>query len=891
MTDGIDRSKDFLQIVIDDGTGVAKAACKLVRAQDPSAEPDIITIRLNKKLSYKTQKAVLVGTLDKGHLIWSESDVTEWEESNPVEGARVCQLWKLALSEPYRDQPAIKAFFKSIGAEHGNMQALEEFIEMHLTNLCQEILQWLIQSHPASPRDYDLAKEYWTTIQWETFLMVPATWSQDAQSLMQSAATAAGFRNVAHVYESLVAVASEVYPLAKSQRIKDGEIILVIDIGRGTVELFLKILGKSTGGVAGSQLINDGGWEYVQDCPEVHQYGGISQACEKMGISIENFQLQVSNEIERRKNDFPGSMGCQVTIYAAAGWENIAGGVPNISIHFTREKMKAIFDHFISKVKEKIQEHLEVNQHEDKITRVIMVGGGSKGAWVREGLDSFFRETFGRESMPPQQLHPTCHGALLHYPQNHAQKLPEGVLYISRDETWDEDVHSDAPNGSDKIKHLTVRAGSRTTKTRRQHWVEDRLTPIMSKRTDEPPTSIRVAMEFPVLASKGGYIKFPLYHSRDPHKEHQPVFVDGVIQPDLAKWTVRFTNLLKDFDKLPQFPIRYINNRRHHIVSTIVSVEGDEGHLDVVIEILKPGDLQFDEHNQARADIKYEPLKTKRLELWDKYRSFFPAKDEAFPRGFINNQEVEESQTFATLVPTPNPTSAPGPSPPAPTPTPTPQPTPTTPNTNTARSQPRLRSRAAGKPSVSSRSAMSQTQSLRAESNASALPNPLQQDLGFFVSDAEESDNMQDSDYQDPPARSSRLRRVRKRQPTTRAAAKHDIWSVDSDEDERSSAGAMRERAQRKVSRTQVQGTSLFKRFGAQNVDEDAIAVQHPEPFFVTARSAPMSPSESPSLPPAPEAVMWPHSQEETKAALEEAARFADDPCSQIWREGRLWRR
>lgn len=177
---------------------------------------------MNKTLISKIQQAVLVGKVPKGHLLWTESEVRKWIESNPSKADKVAQLWKLALFEEYCNKPAAKAFFKAIAGEHGNMQEMEEFLEMHLTRFYEEILDCLSNKHPESPVDVNTARDYWKIMQWETLLMVPAKFSQDPQSIMKSAATKAGFCHVGIVYESLVAVASELYHLEEKHEVKPG---------------------------------------------------------------------------------------------------------------------------------------------------------------------------------------------------------------------------------------------------------------------------------------------------------------------------------------------------------------------------------------------------------------------------------------------------------------------------------------------------------------------------------------------------------------------------------------------------------------------------------------------------------------------------------------------
>lgn len=222
-TANIDHNKDLLRIVIDHGTGELKISAQWIPASASNRNPQPFTIKVVDETSM-TQKAVLEGDVESGHLILGEYDVNQWARHNPGQMGRVCQLWKLVLSKEYRDTPTGRAVFEAIGAEHGNMETFEEFLTMHFKQVRQMIIARLTKSRFDSPSlqqaTEEEAREYWTNfVQVETLLMVPAKWSQDAQSIMIAAATDSGFNNVGPVYESLVAVASEIHGAEQKNRI------------------------------------------------------------------------------------------------------------------------------------------------------------------------------------------------------------------------------------------------------------------------------------------------------------------------------------------------------------------------------------------------------------------------------------------------------------------------------------------------------------------------------------------------------------------------------------------------------------------------------------------------------------------------------------------------
>lgn len=300
----------------------------------------------------------------------------------------------------------------------------------------------------------------------------------------------------------------------------------------------------------------------------------------------------MSDEVELRKTDFPEKLDYLVTVRARVGHGTF------MQIDIPHEKMQEFFDRQVAEIIKLLDHHLL--QHGNRaIQGAIATGGGARNPYVREKLDEYFERRIGRKCFDAQEQHPICHGALQHYPENHAQSLPLGTwtLYMCRGENYDRKLHPDAIYGNGKIRRNMVKKDGSSKRTRLD-WVDDRLTTIMSKRDGEALIGKRVVMIFNVLASKPGRIKFPLFHSENSHKEHQAAYDDhGKPQPDLTKWTVRFANLEGDLSE-HQFPVENINGQDHYIVTTIVSMEGDENHLDLVFRVVNEDDLEYNEYGE-----------------------------------------------------------------------------------------------------------------------------------------------------------------------------------------------------------------------------------------------------------------------------------------------------
>lgn len=425
----------------------------------------------------------------------------------------------------------------------------------------------------------------------------------------------------------------------------------------------------------------------------------------------------------------------------------------------------------------------------------------------------------------------------------------------------------------------------------RVQWVEERLTTIMSRKDGQQPVGRRVVMVFNVPTSNPARLKFPLFHSTNPNKEHQAAF-DKHRDPQagLLQWTVRFANMTGEFSN-HEFPAKEINGRRHHIVTTIVAVEGDDTHLDLVLQVIKDQDLQYDSQGQARTDVHYEPLIERRMEVWDRFRSYFPIKDEACPPEKIkpavaadNDRPFRRFGRASTSMPT------------------------------SKRSQPSQQLVASMAQQTLSDGTSQTSDPQRMDSGISVMSSSRESSL--FVGDTPKARGSRG-----PPSQEHRtkLRHPDKRKRRHLSGATGiqpgNVYDIEGSDDELSrpvkrsmtkaksrspttkAKQSMSKNSKGSKAQEEVQVTALFQRFDSNDVsdkdDNENITVTPrnafqapPAPMFSPSTSSPMS--TPPRSAPAPSRQG--ESSPDIKAGLDEASRFLDDTSTWLYNRDRVWK-
>lgn len=192
----IDRSRDYLRILIDYGSGRLKITIQCVRGGVPVAGTSIkdMVWRGNREI-----EQVLVR--DDEELISGDYRVAKWMESHK-DAEEVLYLWKLNLCREYGDKAIARHNYKALGATQGDLAAIGELLDEHLADIRMQVLKFL------DTQPHGLPKPMPRDIPVEATITVPAMFDQQARGIMIGAAAKAGYLNVRLKLEPVCAAAA-----------------------------------------------------------------------------------------------------------------------------------------------------------------------------------------------------------------------------------------------------------------------------------------------------------------------------------------------------------------------------------------------------------------------------------------------------------------------------------------------------------------------------------------------------------------------------------------------------------------------------------------------------------------------------------------------------------
>ncbi|KAF7195855.1 hypothetical protein HII31_02872 [Pseudocercospora fuligena] len=475
----IDRSRDFVRTLIDYGSGRLKISVQFVRAGESVHEVEILNVEFEGSRTEMEQ--VMVMDDDRG-LITGKIETQQWVEQHQCAEAAIF-LWKLCLSPEHEDSALVARVYRAIGAEFGDITAIEELISEHLKVIRQQILYFLrseatgyhcgVDSHPRRckchiPDD----------IQIETTITIPVAWNSAARGIMIDAATAAGFSNIRLQYEPLCAAASDLPKMRQQKVIKvrslrcevqlwetrtngiqDDDLVCCADGGHGTMDIVtihtrrcaysanrfeIKVVGKPTGDLAGAQNVELQALSYIlRSCPEIRKHGDLSNACAMLGdLSVSDFQRQLYEQIAYLKEQDPIPARNTIVITGATG-STAVGSISELSISIDRERMLSFIMHWAELAYAVIAEHLRQPVNRNIQCRVVLLSGGiSKCRLVIKYMKKKLMDDFAIEDVwCSKSTNPVARGGLIQYPENEPDRLPTGSIFLVRDEEWDHSVH------------------------------------------------------------------------------------------------------------------------------------------------------------------------------------------------------------------------------------------------------------------------------------------------------------------------------------------------------------------------------------------------------------------------------------------------------------------
>jgi hypothetical protein len=381
----------ILRIGVDLGTGKIQIDCQHLQGAGTRDTAEIRPICLKDDQTARIEQIAILP--ETGPVIYGIIDVEEAIAKTPTLQNKVLELWKLSLHPEFQDLDEVKHVLETLYAktdEQVDRGAVQDFVEEQLRCVIQDIREYFKTSNRNAGKD----ASYWDNIPLELQISVPAMWGDDQRGLVRNAAcNALGVvipHNKVELREEPLCVATVyILDLVLSGSIKEGQCLLLIDCGKGTLDIAtvklvrapskdvlmqLQRVGPCSGNGAGSHTINTLAWKWVSSgkCQEVPD---IDACCTQLGISKREFLRQFSKEIDRVKNETRSTQSDSfVTIRSSHGGVG-PGRITRLTIELPHTVIASWYDHWIKSATQLVKEHLDM-QNGAQYRCASLTGGG-----------------------------------------------------------------------------------------------------------------------------------------------------------------------------------------------------------------------------------------------------------------------------------------------------------------------------------------------------------------------------------------------------------------------------------------------------------------------------------------------------------------------------------
>lgn len=481
--------------------------------------------------------------------------------------------------------------------------------------------------------------EYWDNIPLEVQISVPAMWGDLQRGFVRNAAHKAvveeNSESRVELREEPLCVAT-VYmqALAKSGSIKEGESLLLIDCGKGTLDIAtvkllrspsagilmqLQRVGPCSGNGAGSHMVNTQAWDSIAT-GKFKEVPDLDNRCAQLDITRREFLRQFSKEIDRVKTDSikkeirTSQYAIPITIMSRHGRVG-PGRLSKLSIDLPREAVVSWYKAWTDAAVELVQEHLNMHS-EEQYRCAILTGRGCMSGIFRREFEAVLT-SYNIEIGRPAPCDSACsHGALLqHFFQE--DSLPEvSNYYLGATEEYDGKIHKGAKTAG------FVKRSEYDSKTKVVH---DRIKKIMTHRKDTPAKSEKVALVYLVEVGKGVRIDIDLYCSEIELKDHSPLHVDDgeTLQPGIGRYPLAF----KDIPDLAPygFEVKDAGNAKstkHFELRTFIQLDCNNDRVDVTIYAMT-SNYRYSWEERGMEFDEQLVLFTHTQEVWNKSCSHF----------------------------------------------------------------------------------------------------------------------------------------------------------------------------------------------------------------------------------------------------------------------------
>ncbi|KAK3626742.1 hypothetical protein LTR56_015838 [Elasticomyces elasticus] len=438
------------------GTGVFSGSCAINVTGGKIDDRVILDIKYHKQ---GTEPPMIMGK-HQGNFVWGY-ELERLIGTGVVDIEDVFDLIKLELYEKTDTITENRRLALREQLERQNI-TFDDLVVEHLKAVDRESKDFVYSSVYRTGLTQEQLRNLPTRIR----VGVPEMWSLKARARMQAAAQKAGMELVTLSSEPENALAYFLHRMAGMQQsigsiLRVNDRILVVDIGRGTLDIVvyvleepltetsrLKAIDASSGGDCASQKINEYLLATLESGPQV-QNEGQAALLGRLGFTNLKWRKEVMAHVEPLKCAFPHQTKYRFCLDPAEGKEQW--------FRFSKEEVQEAFDRVVAEVKEKIRDM--VKKHDPAL--INLTGGLTKNSHVYQALVDEFQQ--GRTTVvsttESDASPPVSRGGLLRHHTITAANLPSHYGYaIVQQEEFDGRVHRDGVVGVENgVRQVPVR--------------------------------------------------------------------------------------------------------------------------------------------------------------------------------------------------------------------------------------------------------------------------------------------------------------------------------------------------------------------------------------------------------------------------------------------------
>lgn len=618
----------ILRIGVDLGTGKIQIDCQHLQGADTRDTAEIRPICLKDDQTARIEQIAILP--ETGPVIYGIVDVEEAVARNPTLQNKVLELWKLSLHPEFQDLDEVKHVLETLYAktdEQLDRGAVQDFVEEQLRCVIWDIREYFKTSNRNAGKD----ASYWDNIPLELQISVPAMWGDDQRGLVRNAAcNALGVgipNNKVELREEPLCVATVyILDLVLSGSIKEGQCLLLIDCGKGTLDIAtvtlvrapskdvlmqLQRVGPCSGNGAGSHTINTQAWKWISSgkCQEVPD---LDACCVQLGISKREILRQFSKEIDRVKNETRSTQSDSfVTIRSSHGGVG-PGRITRLTIELPHTVIVSWYEYWISSAKQLVKEHLDM-QDGAQYRCASLTGGGCLSKVFKDAMKTVLSQApYNIEiGTATACISPCSQGALQqHYFQE--DELPASAnFYLALTEEYQAALHKD-----EAVQRSQYKSSKKV--------LHERLRRIMRYENGTFTGADRTPILFLVEADEYGIrIHVDLYYSEDDVEEHSALRLPGGgLRPDVRSYPLISVDLedLSEHGFIEKKGGK--GGKKHYELRTFVQMTGTSDKLEITIDAMEHY-YRFPEERYGQAHSKESVLWTFTREMWNKSMSHF----------------------------------------------------------------------------------------------------------------------------------------------------------------------------------------------------------------------------------------------------------------------------